>query len=477
MLELEVAQHALASGDPTGSMTAIDRLLSLPGAGPAMIAAARLVRARGALAKARTETGAARRATIRRDGIDTGARPSIEAFASLGDVDRFSESVALLGQAYREIGEDGRLRQLPVLLSRRFPAREHEIRTSLAPILASVASTATIGVARGEKEELLLPDGARLDVTVPGQPSETVDALPIRIPLSGTTAVQLRVRLRDGRRIDLPLELESGDAVRLDVVLLSHGFVFVPDRSPNSDVTAFTPGFYIDRMEATQSDFAAFVRSDNAADLARLLATPGQTFLLPWRRAGSHVGDITFRTGEGNHPVTFVSPTEALRFATWRGAMLGIAGLRLPTEAEWIGAARGSRSWPFPWGSEWKENCCNAFEDEEVGCTVAVDEFSNGDSPCGARQLAGNASEIVQVGPGDFVARGGSYRNRRPSAPGSPPPRLLDARRSLAPNERDIDVGFRCAVPGHGVGSFPDGLPDAAVAGDFGAERSERGKR
>jgi formylglycine-generating enzyme required for sulfatase activity len=160
--------------------------------------------------------------------------------------------------------------------------------------------------------------------------------------------------------------------------------------------------------------------------------------------------------GDENHPVTVVSPLEARRYAEWLALSTGIEGIRLPTEMEFAAAARGPEGRPFPWGPEWNPDLCNGYEDEENGETLPVDAFPLGTSFCGARQLAGNVAEIVESARGGFVARGGSYRHRRNEAPS--PACFTDSVRVLSPNERDIDVGFRCAAAATTAPPFPDGL-------------------
>ena len=133
------------------------------------------------------------------------------------------------------------------------------------------------------------------------------------------------------------------------------------DEAPAHTVTL--PGFYLDRTEVTNQDFAAFVR-------ARRAQTPGS-----WKAEG-------YPSGEDRYPVTDVTWYQVSAYCLW-------AGKRLPTEPEWEKAARGSNGLRYPWGNEFDSRKANLLSNGPR----PVGSFIQGESPYHVQDLVGNVWE------------------------------------------------------------------------------------
>jgi formylglycine-generating enzyme required for sulfatase activity len=102
--------------------------------------------------------------------------------------------------------------------------------------------------------------------------------------------------------------------------------------------------------------------------------------------------------GIENHPVVQVIWKDAQAFCDWLNREYGSTiprGLifRLPTEAEWEKAARGTDGRIYPWGNEFNSKNCNN-SDSGLGHTTPVGLYSpQGDNPFGCADMAGNVWE------------------------------------------------------------------------------------
>ena len=185
--------------------------------------------------------------------------------------------------------------------------------------------------------------------------------------------------------------------------------------------------FYIDKYEVTNKQYKDFVDATGHAPPEH------------WRNG-------SYPPGLADHPVVYVTWHDAVAYAKWKGK-------RLPTEAEWERAARGTDGRFFPWGDKFKRRYANT-DDGGPGKTTPVGKYKKGVSPSGCFDMAGNVGEWTASNylpyPGNsfpdefyghdrFVVRGGSWYTFNYEA-------LATFRFKFTPVSAYEDVGFRCAV-------------------------------
>jgi formylglycine-generating enzyme required for sulfatase activity len=99
--------------------------------------------------------------------------------------------------------------------------------------------------------------------------------------------------------------------------------------------------------------------------------------------------------GLESHPVVAVTWYDALAYCRWLAGVTG-KSITLPSEAQWEKAARGPQDRrEYPWGDEWDETKCNAYE-LGLGETTPVGIFPDGASPYGCLDMVGNVWEWIR---------------------------------------------------------------------------------
>lgn len=118
----------------------------------------------------------------------------------------------------------------------------------------------------------------------------------------------------------------------------------------------------------------------------------------------------------GDLPIVSISLDDARAYAAWRSTAQPGPALRLPTEAEWEKAARGTDGRAFPWGDRFDARFCHMVRSSALEPDLApVGHNPFDESPYGVRDLAGGVREWVEWDdgegalPGRAVQRGGSY--------------------------------------------------------------------
>ncbi|MGV8118649.1 MAG: formylglycine-generating enzyme family protein [Candidatus Xenobiia bacterium LiM19] len=218
-----------------------------------------------------------------------------------------------------------------------------------------------------------------------------------------------------------------------------------PDEKGSDDehpqLKIYLDAFYIYKYEVTNGQFEKFA------------GKTGYKSRWGW--------DRYFRPGMQRHPVISVTWEDAQAYCIWARA-------KLPTEAQWEKAARGTDGRKYPWGNSWSEKRCNWWKEplsaDMTGSyttrwTVPVGSFPLGASPYGLCDMSGNAMEWCRdwysekyysgrllknpQGPPtgqEHALRGGSWYNDVTACM-----RCANRFKSM-PMRSDKDIGFRCIV-------------------------------
>ncbi|MCA9491927.1 MAG: SUMF1/EgtB/PvdO family nonheme iron enzyme [Myxococcales bacterium] len=250
------------------------------------------------------------------------------------------------------------------------------------------------------------------------------------------SAARARARLRELVDVDAGAPVVPVGPVRNghELLLVEAGpFAMGPERR-----SVWLDAFSIDRFPVTNAQYQVFLRATG------YVPDDPASFLHHWPDPTGPAGE------QRDHPVVYVSHADVTAYAGW-------LGLRLPTEAEWEKAARGTDARRYPWGQTSPTPDLARYGRQG---TDPVGARPLGASPCGAQDMVGNVGEWTgDEDDPDFLRNGPTLNPRRPVHAAStsaatrgagwlfddPRSLLVTARAAWPVHSRLAHIGFRLA--------------------------------
>ena len=219
-----------------------------------------------------------------------------------------------------------------------------------------------------------------------------VAVLAVGIALAGEVNVGTKVNPRDGAEM---IYIPAGE------------FTVGSDEKPQHKV--YLDGYWIYKYEVTVAQYRKFCKA-----------------------TGLNMPEAPSWGWKDDRPMVNVSWYNAAAYSRW-------ARVRLPTEAQWEKAARGTDGRKFPWGNEWDKSKCANSMGQSLSSTKPVGSYASGASPYGVMDMAGNVWEwCADWYDANFYAKAPT---RNPKGPSTGAFRVLRGGSWC----RDLELNFRAA--------------------------------
>lgn len=156
------------------------------------------------------------------------------------------------------------------------------------------------------------------------------------------------------------------------------------DQPRYRDVKVWLDDYYIGKYEARARDFERYMNA--VSDRHENLFSSANAESCTIRKDDS--GQYVQIDAQSDMPATNLSWQVANEFALWMG-------MRLPSEAEWVKAARGTDKRIWPWGNQYPDDTLANFAGGSKCQSMPVTSHPAGVSPFGVYNMAGNVFEFV----------------------------------------------------------------------------------